>query len=88
MARLVMASVDETSRIPHINVISPTLKGGDGDDVLAGVKPTMSWCYLQNPCPFHRVCKLHLRMGIARQLLQASNCCSIDVYRPYNGEYY
>jgi hypothetical protein len=33
MARLVMASVDETSQIPHINVISPTLKRGDGDDV-------------------------------------------------------
>jgi hypothetical protein len=33
MARLVMASVDKTSQIPHINVKSPTLKGGDGDDV-------------------------------------------------------
>ncbi len=33
MARLVVASVDKTSWIPHINVISPTFEGDDGDGV-------------------------------------------------------
>jgi len=31
---------------------------------LANVKPTPSWCYLQDSCPFCWICKLHLRMGI------------------------
>ncbi len=33
MARLVMASVDKFSQIPHIDVISPTFEGDDCDDV-------------------------------------------------------
>jgi len=33
MARLVVASVDKTNRIPHIDVISSTFEGDDGDDV-------------------------------------------------------
>jgi hypothetical protein len=55
---------------------------------LASVKPTPSWCYLQDSCPFHLVCKLHLQMGITRQLLHASNYCFINVYQPYIGTYY
>jgi hypothetical protein len=31
--RLVVANVDKTSWISHINVISPTFEGVDGDDV-------------------------------------------------------
>ncbi len=33
MARLVMANVDKTNRIPHVDMISPTSEGDDGDDV-------------------------------------------------------
>jgi hypothetical protein len=33
MARLVVASVDKASQIPHANVISPAFEGDDGDDV-------------------------------------------------------
>ncbi len=33
MAQLVVASVDEISWIPHIDVISPTFEGDDGDNV-------------------------------------------------------
>jgi len=33
MARLVMASVNKASRIPHTDVISPTFEGDAGDDV-------------------------------------------------------
>jgi hypothetical protein len=33
MTQLVVASVDKINRTPHINVISPTFEGDDGDDV-------------------------------------------------------
>ncbi len=33
MARLVMASVNKASRIPHTDVIPPTFEGDAGDDV-------------------------------------------------------
>jgi hypothetical protein len=33
MAQLVVASVNKTSWIPHIDVIPPTFEGDDGDDV-------------------------------------------------------
>jgi hypothetical protein len=33
MAWLVVVSVDKANWIPHINVISPTFEGDDGDDV-------------------------------------------------------
>ncbi len=33
MARLVVASVDKASWIPHTNVIPPTFEEDDGDDV-------------------------------------------------------
>ncbi len=33
MAQLVVASVDKVSRIPRIDVISPTFEGDNGDDV-------------------------------------------------------
>jgi len=33
MAQLVVANVDEACWISHINVISPTFEGNDGDDV-------------------------------------------------------
>jgi hypothetical protein len=33
MAWLVVASVDKTNRIPHTDLISPTFKGDDGDNV-------------------------------------------------------
>jgi len=33
MAQLVVASANKTSWIPHIDVISPTFEGDDGDDV-------------------------------------------------------
>jgi hypothetical protein len=33
MAQLVVASANKVNRIPHIDVISPTFEGDDGDDV-------------------------------------------------------
>jgi hypothetical protein len=80
MAQLVVASVDKASWIPHTNVIPPTFEGNDGDDVWwvqSQYHPSIASKFVPF---FYQRCKLHMWMGIVRQLLQASNCCFIDMY--------
>ncbi len=84
MVRLMVANVGKTSQIPHTNVIPPTFEGDDGDHVWRVQSQHHPSVTLQYPCPFHLLHKLHLQMGIVRQLLQASSFYSIDLYQPYN----
>ncbi len=76
---LVMANVEKTSRNPHTDVFPPTFEGDDGDD-LWWLQSRASYCYPQDLCTFHQVHKLHLQMGIVRQLLQPSGYCFTNLY--------